>query len=301
MNAIPILLLTGYLGSGKTTLLNHLLQLPSIRDRKLALVINEFGKMGIDGALVDSGSHAKFEINRGSLFCACTAAEMVKTFRILAGEIEPDLILIEATGIAEPREVMSFCLDPELGRRFTVQANLCLVDANTFIKVLPMLSAVRKQVLQADGIVLNKIDLTSCSEVKKVEEILQSLNRDAPIAKVDRGKIPEGFLLSLRHRPGSGDLLLEPPDHVFAESFEVPHLVDKARFLQALEDLKESILRLKGHLDFGEGPRFVEVVVDEYQERPATPNARTTGFTVIAWKKGPGEIRARIEEALALL
>ena len=298
MNDIPILLLTGYLGSGKTTLLNHVLQLPSIRDRKLALVINEFGKMGIDGALVDSGSHAKYEINRGSLFCACTAAEMVKTFRILADEIEPGLVLIEATGIAEPREVMSFCQDSELGKRFAVQANLCLVDANTFIKVLPMLSAVRKQVLQADGIVLNKIDLASGSEVNKVEEILQSLNPGAPIAKVDHGKIPEEFLLSLRHRPGSGDLLLKPPDSVFAESFEVPHLVDKTRFLQALEDLKENILRLKGHLDFGEGLQFVEVVVDEYREKPPSPDARTVGITVIAWKKGPGEIRTRLEQAL---
>lgn len=298
MNPIPILLLTGYLGSGKTTLLNHLLQLPSIRDRRLALVINEFGALGIDGALVESGSHAKFEINRGSLFCACTAQEMVKTFRTLGSEIEPDLVLIEATGIAEPREIMSFSQDRELGERFTVQANICLVDANRFIKVLPMLSAVRRQVLRADGVVLNKSDLASASEVTKVEEILKNLNPNAPVAKVEYGKIPEDFLLSLDHKPGTGDLLLEPPDPVFAESFEVPHVADRARFLEALEDLKEKILRLKGHVDFGEGPRFVEVVVDEYREKAPSSDAPATGFTVIAWKKGPGEIRTRFEKAL---
>ncbi|MCE5273144.1 GTP-binding protein, partial [bacterium] len=77
MSRIPIILLTGYLGAGKTTLLNHLLSRPEIRERNVALIINEFGELGVDGRLVEAGTRPVYELNKGSLFCVCIKTDFL--------------------------------------------------------------------------------------------------------------------------------------------------------------------------------------------------------------------------------
>ena len=98
---IDVWLLTGYLGAGKTTMLNNLLGAEMFKGKRVALVINEFGQLGIDGALVRPGEWTKFELNKGSLFCACIKVDTVKVSGI-AFDIKPDVVIIEATGLAKP-------------------------------------------------------------------------------------------------------------------------------------------------------------------------------------------------------
>jgi len=294
---IPILLLTGYLGAGKTTLLNHLLSLPAIREKNLALVINEFGALGVDGELIRPGAYARFDLNKGSLFCICIKTDFIRTLEEISEKVRPELVLIEATGVAETRDIEAFLDAPHLGERFRIQANLCLVDAGHFIQVLPMLRAARSQVEWADGIILNKVDLAREGELEKLREILRAINPLAPMIEVERGQVPGEFVEGLGHRPIQGDLAVSPPDLVFSESFQFDGVVNRETFLAAVEALGSCILRLKGRVDFGDGLVFIEKAGGRLIERANPVTGKTgTAFVIIAWKALQKEVRQRIEE-----
>jgi len=299
MMAIPVLMLTGYLGAGKTTLLNHLLRLPSIRARRVALLINEFGALGIDGARVEAGETPLFELNKGSLFCICVKTDFHAALARIRDDIRPELVIVEATGIAEPRDLESFVVEPHLAGAFAVRASLCVVDAANFIKVLPMMRAARAQAAQADGIVVNKRGLAGEKERAALRDVLAELNPRAPVVEVDHGAVPEGFLDGLSHRPDPGEAMTAPPDPVFSESFQPAGPVDRDRFRAALETLAGSILRMKGRLDFGDGLRYVEVVCGDYLESDPEPGVTAPSLVVIAWHVPQTELRAALQAALA--
>ena len=92
---IPTILLTGFLGSGKTTLLNRLID--HYKSKRTVLLINEFGKVGIDGELLVEGNYEKIELNKGSLFCICVRTDFIFEVETIATQIKPELLIIEAT------------------------------------------------------------------------------------------------------------------------------------------------------------------------------------------------------------
>lgn len=143
---VAVLLLTGFLGAGKTTTLNHLIKDPLFQGASLSLLINEFGKMGVDGALVRPGEYSKFEINSGSIFCACTQAELLKTLTTIAQELRPDYLIIEATGIAQTCDIERIMMMPTYRDAFTIMGNLCVVDAEQFIRTAAFMKTVIAQV-----------------------------------------------------------------------------------------------------------------------------------------------------------
>jgi len=164
---IPVYLITGYLGSGKTTLLNHLLATPQLRSQRVALIVNEFGTLGVDGQLLEQAADHVFELNRGSLFCACIHADFVRTLETIARDIRPDVVLAEASGVAQTSDLGNFFDTPPARDQFQVQANLCVVDPNV-TKVLPYLKAARVQVTWADGLVINKSDLLGVAGTERL-------------------------------------------------------------------------------------------------------------------------------------
>ncbi len=172
---LDVMVITGYLGAGKSTLLKYLLGLPEIAHRKPALVINEFGQEGVDGRLFDDLGYPLFEINRGSLFCICTKTEFVQALTEIL-ELRPGMVLVEATGVAETRDIESILTLPQLSGRFRVRANLCVVDAQKFTQVAPFLKAARMQVATADGLVINKIDLVAEHALASLQQLLAEMN-----------------------------------------------------------------------------------------------------------------------------
>ena len=300
--SIPIFLLTGAPGAGKTTLLNHLLKQPVFHEGSTCLLINEFGQMGVDGALVEAGDRPVFEINKGSVFCVCVKTDFIKSLRAIGGGVRPDRLVIEATGVAEPRDIEDFVDVPGLAEAFRIEANLCVIDAKDFIRLAPMLRAARQQATWADGLVINKCDLVSDGELAQLEAVLRDMNPRAPIARVRNGELPEGFLEGISHEVLRGDPLTEPPDPVFAESFTSDSPVDRSVFEQALRQLGEHLLRLKGQVDFGGGPGFFEYAGGELlasAEKSIRRVARhPTSLVAIGWSMEQSEFRAVIESAL---
>jgi G3E family GTPase len=294
-----MILITGGLGAGKTTFLNHFLQRPSLREQNLCLIINEFGQLGVDGQLVDAGRHPMYELNRGSLFCICIKTDFIKTLWEIAHQVRPELLIVEATGMAEPRDIEDFIDEPTLAERFHIRANICLVDASNFIRLAPMLRAVRQQAIWADALILNKTDLVTESELKQLSAVLEGMNSDAPQISTTFGAIPSGFLENLTHTVRRGDPLSDPPDPVFALSFSHETRVNRRRFQKVISKIGEDLLRLKGQVDFGEGPEFVEVAGGRLTIGGDTSielrAESATAFVAIGWRMSREEFQEAIE------
>ena len=210
---IPVHLITGYLGAGKTTLIKHLLTTPPLSTQRVALIVNEFGSLGIDGQLLDQTAERVFEISRGSLFCACITTDLLGTLETIAHEVRPDTVLVEASGVAQTSDLRTLFDTPQTRAQFAVQANLCVVDPH-FTKVLPYFKAPRAQVTWADGLVINKTDLLGETGTQRLAALLRDLNPRAARTCVAHGQVAWDFVQTLRHVPCPDPISTGPPEEL---------------------------------------------------------------------------------------
>ncbi len=292
---IDVLLLTGYLGAGKTTLLNRLLDLPRYRDRKTALLINEFGQMGIDGQLVKPGPWPTVELNKGNLFCVCVKTDFIDALAHVADEIRPESLIIEATGVAETADLEQFLAEPSLAGKYRVFADVCVTDATAFAKVAPHMRAARRQAQYADGIVINKADLADPEDLRRLRNVLAQMNERAPQVAVSYGQIPADFLDSLTHVPQPAELAEGPPENLVSVSLSPTAPADREGFAALIGEYGDDLLRLKGHVDFGEGLRHVEWAGGRLTDEPAGDNAKP-GLVVIAFGRQKVELMLRFSQ-----
>jgi G3E family GTPase len=301
MNPIDVVLLTGYLGSGKTTLLNHLLARMPWGDRRIALILNEFGTLGLDAQTVRPGSYASYEINKGSVFCICTKTDFLKALSEIARDVAPDLLIIEATGVAETTDLEGFLAEPHLQGAYRVKANLCLVDAANFTKVAAFLQAAANQVRSADGIVINKADLApSAVALEQLQNVLEGMNPGAPRVVVEHGQVPVEFIESLEHTRRPAAATTAPPLEITSTTIRGHWSTDEASLRQCLAQLGPRLLRLKGHVKLDAGLKRVEAVANQLEFHPpahAAPNE--TAFTVITYQMPPDAVATHFESLRA--
>ena len=214
---IALVLLTGFLGSGKTTLLNSMLSRAT--DGRTGILVNEFGTVGVDGALIrKSGTEdgmTVYEVADGSIFCTCKSASFVAGLRMFARLPEtrrPERLVVEASGMSDPSGLTKLLRDNRLAGDYVVVKIVCLVDAVRFPKVVDTLPAVRRQVEAADSIVINKVDLLEEAgptqeadptqeasaeppaeppALRALESKLREMNGDAEILRTSFGRISD--------------------------------------------------------------------------------------------------------------
>jgi G3E family GTPase len=294
------MLLTGFLGSGKTTLLNRMLADGAIADRRAAILINEFGSLNIDAALVRSGHIPKFEINRGSLMCTCTRDTMLAALDRIAAA-RPQLLLIEATGLAHGAELEALLAQASTAlTHFEMRSNVCLVDAQRFLRTAASWPAAARQVAAADAIVLNKIDLAPPPELQQLHAVLRRMNPDATIEPCSHGGVGCDFwrrLAATPHRAAASAIATAPPAEVTCASLRTDKAVNRERLEAVLARYGQRILRLKGIVDFGKGPVLVQQCGGEMTTEPAPPGAAATAITVIAWQADKLELLTELEQA----
>jgi len=298
---IDVWILGGYLGAGKTTALNELLCGGPIAQANPALIINEFGKIGVDGAMVERRELMRFEINKGSLFCICTKTDFLKALSDIAGGGKHQAVLIEATGIAEPVDIENFLTEGPHAGYFHLRGNLCIVDAAHFTQVAAYLRPAVAQVCWADAIIINKCDLVDAQQLTMLRAILKTMNPNVPVAETAFGKIEPSFLGHITHRSRKENLVSCAPERIFAVSFSTHQAVSEEKFFSVLENMKSSILRLKGNVALDSGPVFMEVVCQSVHSRPVVgeislQNKAGTAFTVIAWNTDKDFLRRQFEE-----
>ena len=182
-NKIPVTILTGYLGAGKTTLLNRILT--EKHHQKIAVIVNEYGEVGIDNQLVVDADEEILEMNNGCI-CCTVRGDLIRILRTLVfsmeqGKVKFDRVLIETTGLADPAPVaQTFFMDELLSEKFEVDSIITVVDSKHVSKHLDGHDEAQEQIAFADVIILNKTDLVSNDDLQSLEIRLTNIN---PAAK----------------------------------------------------------------------------------------------------------------------
>ena len=262
LRQIPVVVLAGFLGSGKTTLLNHLLHRSG--GSRIAAIVNDFGAIEIDamavsGALGDS----TVSLGNGCLCCAVDVSELDGYFaRLAAPATGTDVIVIEASGLAEPQELVRMVLASE--HPGIVYGGLVeVVDAAEFDRTRLQHPSVDRHLALADLVVVNKLD--RADEAERVLGLVRSLVDRAAVVPATYGRVDPEFLFDCRpseERVGqlSFDDLHEPGRHEHAEhlhaaydtlSFSSETPLDPRRLMRFLDSRPEGLYRIKGYVDFG--------------------------------------------------
>lgn len=222
---IPVTVLTGYLGAGKTTLLNRILSEP--HGKKYAVIVNEFGEIGIDNDLIVDSDEEVFEMNNGCICCTVRGDLIRIISNLMKRKGSFDGIIVETTGLADPAPVaQTFFVDEDVSRRTKLDAVVTVVDAKHLSLRLNDSREAVEQIAFADVILLNKTDLVDEKALVELENTIKIINRFAPIYRTNRSDIALDKILNR----GAFDLsrILEADPHFLCNhSHEAEHVHDE--------------------------------------------------------------------------
>ena len=184
----PVTVLTGYLGAGKTTLLNRILSEP--HGKKYAVIVNEFGEIGIDNDLIVNADEEVFEMNNGCI-CCTVRGDLIRIIEgLMRRKGKFDAIIVETTGLADPAPVaQTFFVDEEVGKKTRLDAVVTVADAKWLKDRLKDAPEAKNQIAFADVILLNKTDLVDEAELQEVEARIRGINPYAKLHRTQRSQI----------------------------------------------------------------------------------------------------------------
>lgn len=196
MNKIPVTVLTGFLGSGKTTLLNRILT--ENHGKRIAVIENEFGEIGIDQALVINADEEVFEMNNGCI-CCTVRGDLIRILgNLMKRRDKFDHILVETTGMADPGPVaQTFFVDDDLRDLFSLDGIVTLVDAKHVHLHIEDSSECKEQIAFADVLILNKTDLVTARELEQLERRVTSMNSMAKVLRAQNANVPIASVLDV--------------------------------------------------------------------------------------------------------
>jgi G3E family GTPase len=319
---VPVTILTGFLGSGKTTLLNRILK--EDHGRRIAVIENEFGEVGVDNDIIETGDEQIVEMNNGCI-CCTVRGDLIRILGSLKakrddGKLKFDRVLIETTGMADPGPVaQTFFTDEEIGNYYLLDSIITLVDAKHAPKQLDEFHEAQEQVGFADRILMSKTDLVSQEDAEALQKRLKRMNPRAPIKKVHFGDAPLDEVLDIRGFNLNAILQLDPEflvdshhehhDEVESFVFKSDKPFDGQKLEQFLSGMIQvygpDLLRYKGVLWMKGNPRRVvfqgvHMMMGGDMGKPWAKNEKKHSVMVFIGKKLPRDIFiAGMEECLA--
>jgi G3E family GTPase len=306
---IPVTVLTGYLGAGKTTLLNRILT--EQHGKKYAVIVNEFGEVGIDNELIVDADEEVIEMNNGCI-CCNVRGDLIRILSGLMKRVERFYgILVETTGLADPAPVaQTFFVDDDVRRRTKLDAIVTVVDASHLLGEIDKADEIEEQLAFADVVILNKCDLVSADQIAAVEQRIRNINRFAKIHRSERCQIDLGNILG----KGSFDLdrilEFEPDflehfhdhdhdDGISSLSLVADRPLDPDKFLPWIGEMVRSfgidILRMKGVLSMrNDDDRFVvqavHMLMEGDHQRPWKPGEKRQSRLVFIGRNLPKDL-----------
>ncbi len=248
---VPLVVVTGFLGAGKTTLIRDLLRQPEGADT--LVIVNEFGEVGIDDALLKTGGDATVLMGNGCLCCTLRSDLQKTLVEVLAerarGELPPfQQIILETSGLADPVPILqTLTADRGLASQIHLQAVVTVIDAVLGSRTLDEAPEARRQIAVADRLILTKVDLAGDEAARNFEAELLALNPSAKFIRADNGKLPPQAILA------DNAQLTEPVypprerGHHAADVESFTIRFDKPLDWIAVEQALELLARLRGH------------------------------------------------------
>lgn len=285
----PLTVITGPLGSGKTTLLRHILgTVPG----KIAILMNEFGEIAIDSKAIE-GKNVRIAELAGGCVCCSLIGELEAAVEEVLSEVNPEKMLLETTGVAEP-DALLFNIRDLAGVR--LDGVVAVADADGLTAYPELGPTTRRQIEEADLILLNKTDLVSPEELRQARKRLSDLNPEAPVVETERCRVDPGLIFGLgRERDFS------PPETIHEPEFEAvtytsTKVLDRAAFEALLQEIKDSVYRAKGFVRFAEGSYLFNSVRGRGELEPFPGKETALVFIGLRGKLDRGRILRGLEE-----
>ena len=253
----PITIITGYLGSGKTTLLKKIINEST---QKLAIIMNEFGEINIDGKII-KGKNVDISELQGGCVCCSLTGEFEEAVKEIIQKVKPDAIVVETTGVAEPEAIV-----------IDVQENLpdvrldsvvTIVDSDAVIKFPAMGHTGKMQIEIADTILLNKTDIINKKQLASVENKIKSINNKATILKTIKCNVNINYLFGINAKKS----IKKHEKHEIRESFfsfETDKKISKEKFEKLVKNIPKDVYRAKGFINTDKGSFLFNYVNGRY-------------------------------------
>ncbi|PSP15721.1 MAG: cobalamin biosynthesis protein CobW [Cyanobacteria bacterium QS_8_64_29] len=266
-SGLPVTIVTGFLGSGKTTLLNHILT--NNQGVKTAVLVNEFGEIGIDNDLIVSSSDGMVELNNGCVCCTINRDLVEAVRRILEREAPVDYLIVETTGLADPLPVALTFLGTELRERTQLDVIVTVVDCANFSLDLFNSEAAYSQIAYGDITILNKTDLVDSATIASLETRIRQTKEGARLLRAQQAHVPLPLILGIGAFDAERDWRAQTPaahaehahghlanDGFVSLTFQSDRPFSLRQFQSFLDnELPESVFRGKGILWFDESPQ----------------------------------------------
>lgn len=268
----PLTVITGALGSGKTTLVRYILTVVS---RKIAILMNEFGEIAIDAKILQGKNVQMADLGGGCVCCSLLGEFEAAVDEIIA-TVNPDHIVVETTGVAEP-DALVFDIQESLPQ-VRLDGVVTVADADAMVKYPRIGHTARMQIESADIILLNKVDLVSGSELEDITNKLRVLNKIAFTIHTVRCQIDSDLLFGIGR-----ERIQSPPDHKHQPEFESFSYTSQAvydilRFEEFANTLNPNVYRAKGFVQFPEGTHLFNFVAGRWDLEPFESSATELVF-----------------------
>jgi len=281
---IPIRLITGFLGSGKTSLIKNLIR--QEQSRKCVYLVNEFSPADVDGVLLAELTPDSLSIPGGSIFCRCLAGQFVSHLQEIPKKFAPagqtiDELIIEASGIADPRVIFRMLQETGLNRIYRIQSVITIIDPLNFYKLLQTLPNIRSQIEAADTILINKIDCVTAEQVAQTESIVRQIN---PLVRIFRTTFSRIVLNQIDevNQPQTLTGEFAPcRDPHFAKLVINHQTLTLERLQSAVSQIAKDIYRLKGFIFAGPELQYVDYSQSGWRTDSAPATVRRAEIAVI--------------------